>query len=103
MTVDAAKEEVLVGAGFSRRATQHRDSGPVDPAHEREQRRQHSRNDPGQDAEHADRGEADDGELRIAGVDPPELPEAPEVDEPDHRSDDDRPEASPAGGRRRAA
>ena len=84
------KRIVLVRARLTRRATEHGDPRSVDPAHEREQRREHGRDDAGQDAEHADGSEADDRELGISWVDAPELPEAAEVDEPDHRGDDDR-------------
>ncbi len=84
------KRIVLVRARLPGRAAEHGDPRSVDPAHERQQRREHGRDDAGQDAEHADGGKADDRQLRVAGVDLPQLAEAAEVDEPDHGGDDDR-------------
>ena len=90
VAVDAAEAEVLVRARLAGRPPEHGDPGPVRTPDQGEQRCDHGDDDAGQHAQEGHGGEAHDRELRVALVDPPQLPEPAHVDEADDGGDDDR-------------
>ena len=74
VAVDTAEAIVLVGAGLAAHASEHRYPRRR-RAGSRPAESENGDDDAGQDTQEANGGEADDGKLRVAVVDPPELTE----------------------------